>query len=203
MISRSETEGGATPKFSGKPNYQKIMTQKMLGFIKDLADVLEKHSGGLSYTTDDDGIYVSIGEGWKGAVCIGWPQDGNVSRLRKIIEANAPAMAPTASPQMAVVHQPLVRPPRVREDVFGWFDAPEQATPAHDPGTNGLCPQCCWPVGEHSIDNPVKTISLAIEDRKYRGRSYFFRAHKSCWERATPHDRMMVESSLIDEEMNS
>ena len=102
----------------------------------------------------------------------------------------------------AVVHQPQIRPLRVREDVFGWFDSPEQKTPAHDPGTNGLCPQCCWSVGEHSIDNPVKTISLAIEDRKYRGRSYFFRAHKNCWDRATPHDRMMVESSVIDEEMD-
>ncbi len=70
------------------------MTPEMLELLKDLADVLEKHSGGLSYTTDDDGIYVSIGEGWKGAVCIEWPQNGNVSRLRKIIEANANVYAP-------------------------------------------------------------------------------------------------------------
>ena len=66
-----------------------IMTQEMIELLKDLADVLEKHNGGLSYTTDDDGIYVSIGEGWKGAVCIKWPQNGNVSRLLEIIEANA------------------------------------------------------------------------------------------------------------------
>lgn len=64
------------------------MTPEMRELLKDLADVLEKHSGGLSSTIDDDGIYVSIGER-KGAICIGWPQNGNVSRLRKIIHANA------------------------------------------------------------------------------------------------------------------
>jgi hypothetical protein len=68
-----------------------IMTPEILELLKDLADVLEKHSGGLNYTTYDDGIYVSIGEGWKGAVCIKWPQNGNVSEIRRIIQANVSA----------------------------------------------------------------------------------------------------------------
>ena len=58
----------------------------MLELLKDLADVLEKHVGGLSYTDNDDGIHVSIGESWdERGICIGWPQNGNVSELRRII----------------------------------------------------------------------------------------------------------------------
>ena len=102
----------------------------------------------------------------------------------------------------AVVHQHIVRPLRIREDVFGWFVSPEQETPAHDPGPDGICPQCTHPVGRHSIDNPIKTISLAVEDKEYRTRSYFFRAHKNCWDRATPHDQSMIESSVIDTHMD-
>jgi hypothetical protein len=66
-----------------------MVNPEMLELLKDLADVLEKHSGGLSYTTDDDGVYVSIGEWGECDVCIGWPKNGNVSRLREIIDANA------------------------------------------------------------------------------------------------------------------
>jgi hypothetical protein len=64
------------------------MTTEMLELLKDLADVLEKHSGGLTYTTYDDGIYVTQGENCKTRVCIEWPFNGNVSRLRQIIQAN-------------------------------------------------------------------------------------------------------------------
>jgi hypothetical protein len=90
----------------------------------------------------------------------------------------------------------------IREDVFGWFDLPEQTIPAYDPGPQGLCPVCCWQVGKHSIDNPLKTISLAVEDPKQRDRSYFFRAHKNCWERQTEYEQNLIESSLIDQIYN-
>ena len=66
------------------------MKPEMLELLKDLADALEKHAGGLSYTTDDNGIHVSVGESWhERGVCIGWPQAGNVSEIRRIIQANA------------------------------------------------------------------------------------------------------------------
>ena len=65
------------------------MTPEMLELLKDLADVLEKHDGGLTYTTSDDGIHVTQGDDWKTRVCIEWPSNGNVSRLREIIQANS------------------------------------------------------------------------------------------------------------------
>lgn len=64
------------------------MEEKLIELLKDLSDVLEKHDGGLSYKTSDDGIYVSVGEDWKNAVCIGWPFNGNVDELRQIVEWN-------------------------------------------------------------------------------------------------------------------
>ena len=68
------------------------MKQEMIEFLKDLADVLEKHKGGLTYTTNDDGIHVTIGEDWKTKVCIEWPMNGNVSNIRRIIEQNRAVM---------------------------------------------------------------------------------------------------------------
>ena len=64
------------------------MKPEMLELLKDLADVLEKHAGGLTYTQADDGIHVTQGEEWGRCVCIEWPSNGNVSEIRKIIQAN-------------------------------------------------------------------------------------------------------------------
>lgn len=90
--------------------------------------------------------------------------------------------------------------PKIRTDVFGWFDNASQTTPAHDPGPSGLCPVCCWPVEQHSIDNPLVTISVMLEDPAKRNRSYFFRAHKLCWEKQTEYQQKLIESSIIDKE---
>lgn len=62
----------------------------MLELLKDLADVLEKHKGGLLYTARDDGIHVMIGTDYVNKICIGWPSEGNVTGLRTIIERNTP-----------------------------------------------------------------------------------------------------------------
>lgn len=74
----------------------------MLELLKDLAYVLEKHNGGLTYTTADDGVHVTLGSNWSAAsrVCIEWPSGGDVSRLREIIQANAePVRAETNDPE--------------------------------------------------------------------------------------------------------
>jgi hypothetical protein len=86
----------------------------------------------------------------------------------------------------------------IREDVFGWFESLEQTKPAHDPGQTAPCVICAWPVNKHSEDNPLVTISLAVQAKRFRDRSYFFRAHKNCWERQTEHEQSLIESSLID-----
>lgn len=72
-------------------------TPEMLELLKDLADVLEKHNGGLTYTTSDDGIHVTQGEDWESRVCIEWPYNGNLSRLRQIIQANSQTNRPNGS----------------------------------------------------------------------------------------------------------
>jgi hypothetical protein len=61
------------------------MKKEMLELLKDLADVLEKHKGGLLYTTADNGIHVTQNGDYKKSICIGWPSNGNVSALRRII----------------------------------------------------------------------------------------------------------------------
>lgn len=64
------------------------MKPEMLALLKDLADVLEKHSGGLTYTNRDDGVHVTQGHDGHHRACIGWPENGNCERLRSIIEAH-------------------------------------------------------------------------------------------------------------------
>jgi hypothetical protein len=61
------------------------MKKEMLELLKDLADVLEKHKGGLHYTTSDNGIHVTQNDDYKKSICIEWPSNGNVSALRRII----------------------------------------------------------------------------------------------------------------------
>ena len=62
------------------------MKPEYIPFLKDLADVLEKHSGGFTTTIYDDGIYAMIGDDHRDKIGIGWPCNGETSRIRKIIE---------------------------------------------------------------------------------------------------------------------
>ena len=66
------------------------MKPEMFEFLKDLADVLEKHKGGLLYTTRDDGVYAMIEDRYSQKVCIGWPCDGKMIELRKILNRHTP-----------------------------------------------------------------------------------------------------------------
>ena len=76
--------------------------------------------------------------------------------------------------------------------IFGYFDSAEQSEPAYDPGLETLCPCCLSPVGDGS---GITTISLLAEEDV---RSFFFRAHKGCWQRASDEEKSVIESSLID-----
>lgn len=83
-------------------------------------------------------------------------------------------------------------------DFVGWFDHVDQTTPEHDPGPEAPCPGCVRPVGRHSQENPLKTISvMAIAPGMPRS-SFFFRTHKKCWEDLSDRERSLVESSVID-----
>ena len=66
------------------------MNPKMLQLLTALADVLEKYQGGLTYTSNDDGVHATIDGDWKNKVCIEWPSNGNVVLLRDIVDHNTP-----------------------------------------------------------------------------------------------------------------
>ena len=77
------------------------------------------------------------------------------------------------------------------QNIFGHFDAPDQTLPAYDPGLDVPCPICLERVGKHGIC----TISLRGDDEK----SYFFRAHKQCWDGASLEEQGQIEGALIDD----
>lgn len=79
-------------------------------------------------------------------------------------------------------------------NLFGYFDSPEQTTPAYDPGVEIDCPLCSKPL---DLSNMV-TISLMRQDR-IDNRSYFYRLHKTCREWATDDEILDIESMVIDQ----
>lgn len=65
------------------------------------------------------------------------------------------------------------------EDVIGWYDHPDQREPTWDPPlTCILCERPLIPPG------PVKSVSIMAvpTDERPFPRSYFYRAHKKCYE---------------------
>lgn len=80
--------------------------------------------------------------------------------------------------------------PEIRKDIFGYFDDASQTKPAHDPGMETICPFC-----GKNLQRPVMTISL-MKDADPR--SYFYRAHKNCYQYADAETVTSIESALID-----
>jgi hypothetical protein len=78
----------------------------------------------------------------------------------------------------------------IRPDIFGYFNSPEDEIPAHDPGTNTVCPICT-----NKLSPPLKTISIM---KRHDIKSYFYRTHKACYESISQDEITNIESSLID-----
>jgi hypothetical protein len=74
--------------------------------------------------------------------------------------------------------------------MIGYFTEAAQTEPVFDPGLEVDCPVC-----KARLIEPVKTISLMWVDGD---RSYFFRAHKACWERLTPEEQGFYEGAVLD-----
>lgn len=79
----------------------------------------------------------------------------------------------------------------MEDTIFGYFDNPVDKNPTFDPGLSVPCPFCLQSV----VKGALKTISLMLIGG---GRSYFYRTHKGCYERASSKDVNRLESSLID-----
>jgi len=74
--------------------------------------------------------------------------------------------------------------------LVGWFEG-RSATPAFDPGMGVHCPICTQPLRAA----PVCTVSLAPVGGD---RSYFFRAHRACWDGLSPEAQSAIESEIAD-----
>lgn len=77
--------------------------------------------------------------------------------------------------------------------IFGYFDDADQTKPAFDPGLEVPCPFCL-----KKLELPVRTTSLMADGDN---RSYFYRAHRDCADRATPEQEMQIEGSVVDSRM--
>lgn len=66
----------------------------------------------------------------------------------------------------------------LRTDIFGWYEDARDQTPTHDPGLSGVCLVC----GNPLMASPRVTVSLMKHNDN---RSYFYRAHKSCYQENT------------------
>ena len=78
---------------------------------------------------------------------------------------------------------------------LGYFDHPDQTTPAHDPGLEVSCPLCDEPLHLR----PRRSISLMLDAR--RDRCYFYRAHKDCYDSTSPAVIAKLEGQFVDEEI--
>lgn len=74
--------------------------------------------------------------------------------------------------------------------IYGYFDDPAQVEPAYDPGLDADCPACNLP-----LSRPMVATSLMVPGDS---RSYFWRAHKACYESLTPEQVTDIDSVLID-----
>jgi len=82
--------------------------------------------------------------------------------------------------------------PNSRGELVGYFNHYNNKKPTYNPPK--ICLLCCEPI-KFSFENECKTISLMAEKGN---RSYFYRVHKDCYEKATPDEIQLYESSIID-----
>lgn len=77
-----------------------------------------------------------------------------------------------------------------RTNIMGYFDDPKQTTPAFDPGLDVACPICLG-----TLSTPLVTISLMVPGDD---RSFFYRAHRACWDSTTSEEQSHLEGTLVD-----
>ena len=77
--------------------------------------------------------------------------------------------------------------------IYGWFSGADQINPAYDPPHDAPCLFC----GEAIFAGDVRTISLMWSDRN-DSRSYFYRTHATCHERASDNERNQIDGIVLD-----
>jgi hypothetical protein len=74
--------------------------------------------------------------------------------------------------------------------LLGYYDSAEQTEATFNPGLNVPCVVCYKP-----LCAPLKTISLM---KPGSGRSYFYRAHKACYEGLSEQEMGDLEWSMLN-----
>ena len=79
--------------------------------------------------------------------------------------------------------------------IYGYFDSATQQHPRFDPGLSVYCPVCAGP-----LSMPIKTISLMYlpNDGRQPDRSYFYRAHKQCYDALDDAGKRRIDGLIID-----
>ena len=77
--------------------------------------------------------------------------------------------------------------------IYGWYSDADQTSPMHDPPHNTVCLLC----GEAIFAEDVRTISIMWADSK-GDRSYFYRVHRTCHERASEPERQKIDEIVFD-----
>lgn len=80
----------------------------------------------------------------------------------------------------------------IPREKFGYYISRYSEKPDYDPGTDMECLLCNKPLSE-----PMKTISFM---RPGSFKSYFWRAHKDCYENADSDQIGEIEGTIIDDE---
>jgi len=73
--------------------------------------------------------------------------------------------------------------------MFGYFDD-DSNTPAYDPGFDMECPFC-----HKKLSEPMRSPSLMVPGDS---RSYFYRVHRECDDRATEEEKQAIDSIIVD-----
>lgn len=104
---------------------------------------------------------------------------------------------------IAFLAEGLSQPESLRvplDQLIGYFERPEDTTPSYDPGIARPCP-ICWepleyprrPVPEGEV--LLKTISLRWAFEPVR--SYFYRAHKACYEGLAKAEQIDLDDLIL------
>lgn len=75
---------------------------------------------------------------------------------------------------------------------YGWFDDGSQGGPTYEPPRDAPCPYC----GVNISAEDVRTHALMYQG-EYAARSYFYRTHRTCDDKAYPNVTAM-DSFILD-----
>lgn len=129
-----------------------------------------------------------------GKIRLAWSNPSTKNATGRLVtKEDYQAFTPPKGWRFSLETMAFVEGPNVNFLHTGWYDSPEAAFPAYDPGSDCPCIVCA-----HPLSMPMITISLANHAPAKRKYSFFFRAHKGCWSDLDEREQHLIESAVID-----